>query len=153
MDIADLTDVFFIGGTKTGALYGEAIVICNDELKDDFRFLLKQRGALLAKGAAIGVQFKALFADGLYDELAMRSSAMAKKLADGIKALGYEFLFPVETNIIIPVFPVAIADKLHKLYGFHDWQELDDMLAVRLVTSWAAPESMIDEFITDLSAM
>jgi len=153
MDIADLTDVFFIGGTKTGALFGEAIVICNDELKGDFRFLLKQRGALLAKGAAIGVQFQALFTGGLYDELSMRSNAMAKKLADGIKALGYEFLFPVETNIIIPVFPIAIANKLHELYGFHDWKELDDMLAVRLVSSWSAPESMIDEFIADLSAL
>jgi len=152
-DIADLTDVFFIGGTKTGALFGEAIVICNDKLKDDFRFSLKQRGALIAKGAALGVQFQTLFADGLYDELAMRSNAMAIKLADGIKTLGYEFLFPVETNIIIPVFPVTIAKKLHELYGFHDWKEFDDMLAVRLVSSWAAPESTIDEFIADLSVM
>jgi len=83
----------------------------------------------------------------------MRSNAMAKKLADGIKALGYEFLFPVETNIIVPVFPVAIANKLHELYGFHDWKALDDMRAVRLVSSWATPESMIDELIADLSAM
>ena len=152
-DVSKLADVFFIGGTKTGALFGEAIVICNDKLKEDFRFLLKQRGALLAKGAAIGVQFKALFSDGLYDELSLRSIIMAKRLADGIKALGYDFLYPIQTNIIIPVFPAQIADSLHKLYGFHDWKRFDDKTAVRLVASWATSENRIDEFIADLSGM
>ena len=152
-DVASFVDVFFVGGTKNGALFGEAIVICNGELKEDFRFLLKQRGALLAKGAAIGVQFGVLFVDGLYDELASYSNLMAKRMADGIKALGYSFLYPVETNIIIPVFPVGIADKLHSLYDFHDWEHLGDMVAVRLVASWATPMSKIDEFIADLSGV
>jgi threonine aldolase len=146
-----LADAFFIGGTKNGALFGEAIVICNEQLKADFRYLLKQRGGLLAKSAAIGVQFKALFTGGLYDELAKHSVNMAKKLADGIRALGYEFLYPVETNLIIPIFPTEIANKLHELYGFYNWQKLEDKVAVRLLTSWATTEDKVDCFLQDLS--
>ena len=152
-DIAGFADAFFIGGTKNGALFGEAIVICNDAIKEDFRYLLKQRGGLLAKTAAVGVQFCTLFSGDLYDELARHSNAMAKKLADGIKSLGYEFLFPVETNLIIPVFPAGIADELHRIYGFYDWQKLGDDIAVRLLTSWATPESAVEEFIADLSSI
>ena len=149
-DVADMADVFFIGGTKNGALFGEAIVIRNMFLTVDFRYYLKQRGALLAKGATIGVQFKALFKDDLYDELAIRANAMARILADGIIALGYEFLFPVETNLIIPVFPATIAEKMHDLYDFYDWQDLGDEKAVRLLTSWATTEDVITEFLADL---
>jgi len=149
-DIAVLSDAFFIGGTKNGALFGEAIVICNRELKSDFRYLLKQRGGLLAKGAAIGLQFKVLFTDGLYDELAMSSNKKAFKLADGIKKLGYSFLYPVETNLLIPILPKNVAEKMHELYGFYDWQNLDGSVAIRLLTSWATPEDKIDEFISDL---
>ncbi|MDR2570911.1 MAG: aminotransferase class V-fold PLP-dependent enzyme [Oscillospiraceae bacterium] len=153
-DIAEFADAFFIGGTKNGALFGEAIVICSDELKRDFRFLLKQRGALLSKGAAIGVQFKALFTDGLYDELAGYSNSMAKRLADGIAGLGYEFLFPVQTNIIVPIFPVAVAHALRSSYAFYDWQSLDgDMVAVRLVTSWATPDAVVDGFVAALAGL
>ena len=149
-DIARFTDAFFIGGTKNGALFGEAIVICNERLQEDFRFLLKQRGGLLAKTAAIGVQFKALFEDGLYDELAFHSNTMAKKLADGIIKAGYSFLYPVQTNLIIPVFPAGVVKKMRELYGFYDWQELGDDIAVRLLTSWATQESHIDDFLNDL---
>ena len=149
-DIAGLTDAFYMGGTKNGALFGEAVVICADELKPDFRFNLKQRGAMLAKGAAIGVQFEALLKDGLYDELARRAAALAGKLADGIRGLGYGFLYPAETNLLIPVFPDKVAERLHQLYDFHDWQKSGDMTAVRIVTSWATPENAVDGFIADL---
>jgi len=149
-DIARYTDVFFIGGTKNGALFGEAIVICNERLQEDFRFLLKQRGGLLAKTAAISVQFKALFEDGLYDELASHSNTMAKKLADGIIKAGYSFLYPVQTNLIIPLFPAGVVNKMREMYGFYDWQELGDDIAVRLLTSWATQESQIKDFVNDL---
>ena len=151
-DVADLADAFFIGGTKNGALYGEAIVICNECLKEDFRYLLKQRGALLAKTAAISVQFEALFKDGLYNELAVNSNKMAKKLADGIEALGYEFLFPAQTNLIVPLFPSDVATKLHQLYGFYDWKIFDDKTAVRLLTSWSTTDDTVDEFLSDLKS-
>jgi len=149
-DLPNLADAFFIGGTKNGALFGEAIVICNEQLKVDFRYLLKQRGGLLAKTAAIGVQFKALFTDGLYDELANHSVVMAKKLADGIQASGYEFLYPVETNLIIPILPTDVVNKLHDQYGFYDWQKFEDKVAVRLLTSWATTEDAVDGFLADL---
>jgi len=149
-DIANMADAFFIGGTKNGALFGEAIIICNEELKEDFRYLQKQRGALLSKGAAIGVQFKTLFTDDLYDKLALHSNAMAKRLADGIKALGFDFLYPVETNLIIPVFPTAVSKKLHEMYGFYDWSDFGDNTAVRLLTSWATQDDNVDAFIADL---
>ena len=151
-DIAALTDVFTIGGTKNGALFGEAIVICADELKRDFRFALKQRGAMLAKGAALGLQFDALLKDGLYDELAQHSNAMALQIAEGIKKEGYDFLYPPQTNLIIPIFPTAVADKLHQLYGFNNWETRGNSTAVRIVTSWATPQSIAKEFIADLAA-
>jgi len=152
-DIAELTDVFYIGGTKNGALFGEAVVICADELKPDFRFHIKQKGAMLAKGAAIGAQFEALLKGGLYDELARHANSMALKLADGIMKAGYSFLYPPETNQIFPVFPADIAERLHQSYGFYDWGETCGMTAVRIVTSWAMHESAADQFIADLAGL
>ena len=149
-DIASMVDAFYIGGTKNGALFGEALVICNDSLKEDFRFLIKQRGAMLAKGAAVGLQFEALLKDGLYDKLAIHAANMAKKLADGIQNEGYELLFPQETNLFVPVFPKPLVSKLRKSYGFHDWKDMGDMFAIRLVTSWATPEKFVDEFLKDI---
>ena len=152
-DIAQIADAVFIGGTKTGALFGEAVVIFDDKLKQDFRFLMKQRGALLAKSAAMGVQFKTLFTDGLYDSLARHSIDMAIYMADGIKSLGYDFLFPVETNFIVPVFPAHVSDKLGELYDFHEWSRDGNNVAARLVTSWATQREAIDEFLSDLNKL
>ena len=152
-DIAELTDVFYIGGTKNGALFGEAIVICNEILKPEFRYHLKQKGAMLAKGAAIGLQFEALFGGGLFDDIAKHANATAAKLADGIRRLGYDFLYPVESNMIFPVFPSGIVAMLHGKYAFHDWVNMGDKTAVRLVASWATPDSIIDGFLADLAAL
>ena len=149
-DIAGLADAFYIGGTKNGALFGEAVVVCKDELKSDFRFHLKQRGALLAKGASIGVQFQALFTGGLYDELAKHANELASRLADGIKAQGYELLYGTETNQVFPVFADDTAERMRALYSFYDWEKVGAMTAMRLVVSWAASESVIDEFLADL---
>ena len=146
-DVAALTDAFYIGGTKNGALFGEAIVICADALKPDFRYLLKQRGALMAKGAVIAMQFEALLKDGLYDELAKHSVAMAMKIAEGISDAGYGFKHPPQTNLIIPTFPASAAKKLHNSYDFYDWETTGDMTSVRIVTSWATPKSIADEFV------
>jgi len=151
-DVAEYADAFFIGGTKNGALFGEAIIIIHEQLKSDFRYLLKQRGGLLSKSAAIGIQFRTLLSDGLYDDLAKHSIATAKKLADGIKTAGYKFLYPVESNLIIPILPSEIVEKLRGLYGFYDWQNMNDMTAIRMLTSWATPESVINEFIKDLES-
>ena len=90
-DIAQLVDVFYIGGTKNGALLGEALVICNADLKKDFRYLIKQRGGLMAKGFVVGMQFEALFQDNLYFELASHANRMAEQIATVIKECGYSF--------------------------------------------------------------
>lgn len=152
-DIACLVDVFYIGGTKNGALLGEAIVICREEIKSDFRYNLKQKGAMLAKGAAIGIQFEALLKDDLLDGLAKHAVSMAQKLAGGVMEAGFSLLCPAETNMVFAVFPAVVAEGLHELYGFHDWKKTGDMTAVRLVTSWATPESVVDEFLVDLNGL
>ena len=151
-ELAKLVDIFYLGGTKNGALFGEAIVICADGLKTDFRYYLKQKGAMLAKGAAIGLQFEALLKSGLYDELAVHANRMALKMAEGIKRSGYDFLYPAETNQIFPVFPADVSGDLHKYYDFYDWLEVGDKIAARIVASWATPESIVDEFLSDLEA-
>ena len=152
-DVAALADAFYFGGTKNGALFGEAIVICNEVLKKNFRLCLKQRGAMLAKGAGIGAQFEALMKSGLYDELASHANAMAFRMAEGIRAAGYGFLCPVETNMILPVLPAEVTSKLHELYDFYDWSKSGDMVTARIVTSWATTESLVDEFVDDLRSL
>ncbi len=147
-DVARLADAFYIGGTKNGAMFGEAIVICRDELKQDFRNNLKQRGALLAKGAAMGAQFAKLFENNLHDELAKHANAMAYKLAGEIENLGFEFLLPVETNQIFPIFSNETVAKLKDKFAFYEWVRLpNNTTAVRLVTSWATSENNVDAFL------
>jgi threonine aldolase len=114
-ELARLLDVFYIGGTKNGALLGEALVIMNRSLQPDFRFYLKQNGALLAKGRILGVQFLGLFQDGLYFELARSANRRAAKLAHGIEEQGFAFLTPPASNQIFPVLPDVLIEELHKL--------------------------------------
>lgn len=150
-DITGLVDVYYIGGTKNGALLGEAIVICNPELQENFRFHLKQRGALLAKGRVVSIQFEELFNGDLYLQLARHANEMADKLAVGIKKLGYKFQTDSPTNQIFPILPNTTIKKLQTMYGFYVWSKLDkNTSSIRLVTSWATKEEAIDGFLTDL---
>ena len=150
-DIAKFTDVLYLGGTKNGGLFGEAIVITNESLQSDFRYFLKQRGALLAKGAAIGIQFLALLENNLYDELAIRANQTARKLADGIMEMNIGFYSDPESNQVFPILPLDVSEKMHSLYGFYDWKMIDnESVANRLVVSWATPEHIITDFLEDL---
>lgn len=150
-DIAELTDIFYIGGTKCGALLGEAVVIVNDTLKADFRYHMKQRGAMLAKGRVLGIQFFKLLEDNLIFDLARHANAMAAKLSIAIKDIGFSFLAESETNQIFPILPDKIIGSLNNIYEFHIWKKFGDgNSAVRLVTSWATPEKAVDDFITDI---
>lgn len=150
-DLGKLVDVFYIGGTKNGALLGEAIVINRDELKEYFRFHLKQKGALLAKGRVFGIQFKELFKDDLFFEIGKHANLMANRLATGIKDRGYQFMEEPVTNQIFPILPNELIEKLSKKYGFYVWKKMDDKESVlRLVTSWATQEASVDSFIADL---
>ncbi|MDH6309156.1 threonine aldolase [Dysgonomonas sp. PFB1-18] len=150
-DIARYTDVFYIGGTKCGAMLGEAIVISNPDLKQDFKYHLKQRGALSAKGRTIGIQFEQLLQDNLIFELADHANKMASRLACAFKQLGCPLLIDSDTNQLFPVLSNAMITLLQKDYGFLIWSVVDeDRSAVRLITSWATPERVVDEFIKDL---
>ena len=153
-EIANLVDAFYIGGTKNGALLGEAIVLINPTIKENFRFHLKQRGALLAKSRLIGAQFAILFKDKLYLELASHANQMAFKLSEGIKDLGYHFLSHSCTNQVFPILPDNIISKLQQKFEFYTWSRTSaDQSAIRLVTSWATPESAIDSFLKELAAI
>lgn len=150
-DIANLCDIFYIGGTKNGALLGEAIVIVNPNLQENFRHHLRQRGGLLAKARAVTVQFVELFKDNLYLENAKHANDMAQKLAAGIKECGYRFLNEPVANQIFPIFSNAVIEKLEKKFGFYVWSKVDEKNStIRLVTSWATKESVVDEFLTEL---
>ena len=149
-DISKLVDVFYIGGTKNGALIGEVIVINSDNLKKDFRFHLKQKGALLAKGRVFGVQFLELFKDDLFFELGKQGNLMASKLAFGIEKKGFEFLTKPVSNQIFPILPNGLIEKLSEKYEFYVWKKIDDEKSVvRLITSWATKEKFVDQFLLD----
>lgn len=153
-DLSELTDVFYIGGTKNGALLGEAIVFNNRELAPDFDYVLKQKGALLAKGRLLGVQFLELFKNDLYFDLARHANKMAMKIASAVQECGYSFLTPSTTNQIFPILPKVLIHKLSHKYLFFEWKNIDDNnTAIRLITSWATDEAQVDEFIHDLTAM
>lgn len=153
-DIARLSDIFYIGGTKCGALLGEAVVITNNELKKDFKYHLKQRGAMMAKGRTLGIQFDRLLKDGLIFDLAAHANKMAAMLTEAFKNKGYKFLTESDTNQIFPILPNDLIDKLQKRYVFYNWESIDAQhSAVRLVTSWATPFEKIEMFINDLTIL
>lgn len=152
-DLEELTDAFYIGGTKMGALFGEALVICNPRYHACFRYMIKQRGGMLAKGRLLGLQFCELFKDDLYFEIGRYANAMARKLEAGIRDLGYEFGAGSPTNQIFPIFPDEVIAQLNEKYSFNFWSRIDmDHSMVRLVTSWATEESNVDAFLRDLAA-
>lgn len=153
-DIAAFTDAFYIGGTKNGALAGEALVVVNDALKPDLRYLIKQRGAMLAKGAVLGVQFSTLFEDGLYFELARHANSMAARLQSVLENAGVAFASVSPTNQIFPVLPSGWVDRLAESYDFIRWQKLPNgMEVIRLVTSWATQEQAVDAFCQDITVL
>lgn len=150
-DLGDLVDAFYIGGTKNGALIGEALVICRDSLRPDFRFHMKQRGALLAKGRLLGIQFLELFRDDLYFELAAHANNMAKLLKEAISEEGFKFLTHSPSNQIFPILPNKLITELGKKYSFYVWEKIDEEnSAVRLVTSWATRSEVVTAFIEDM---
>lgn len=146
--IAQLADIFWIGGTKTGALMGEAIVIPNTELRKDFAFHTKQRGALLAKGRILGVQFRELFREGLFFEGSRHANNVASHLSSGLKDKGVGFSFETETNQLFPILENEQIEELRQHFDFHVWKQEDTTHSVvRLVTSWATGYDMAEKFL------
>lgn len=150
-DLANLTDIFYIGGTKNGALIGEAIIINNSKLNEDFRYHIKQKGGMLAKGRLIGIQFAEMFNNDLFFEMGKHANAMAKKLAEGIAGKGYNFLTVPSSNQIFPILFNNEIERLQENFEFFVWQKMDEeKSAIRLVTSWATPEEQVDHFLKQL---
>lgn len=149
--IAQLSDAFYIGGTKIGALFGEALVICNKGLKKDFRYILKQKGGMLAKGRLLGLQFIALFEDDLYFEMARHANNMAMLIKEACIKKGYGFLTPSTTNQQFPIMPNKVLERLKENYEYLFCQKIDDgFSAVRFCTSWATDEKDVVKLIKDI---
>ena len=150
-DLARLCDVFYIGGTKVGALFGEAVVISNQALARDFRYIMKQRGGMLAKGRLLGVQFDSLFTDGLYFEISAHADRMAVQLREKFEELGYEFYMPAQSNQLFPILPRKVRAYLGEKYTFIEMDRLDeDRTVCRFCTSWATKQENVDELCMDL---
>ena len=150
-DIARICDVFYIGGTKVGALFGEAVVIVNPRLKPDFRYSIKQKGGMLAKGRLLGIQFLELFRDGLYFEIAKHAIDMAMILKEGLKVRGYSFFMDSETNQQFILIEDEKLEKIREKYGVTYQQRYDETHSViRLCTCWATKEENVRAFLADL---
>ena len=148
-DLSRLSDVFYIGGTKVGCLFGEAVVAKNARVLPHFRTTMKQTGAMLAKGRLLGVQYTTLMEDKLYWTLGAHAHQQAKKLAATAQARGYEFIVPFETNMLF----LKVTDEQYRhitqkvMVG--NWGRLDeDHVAIRIVTSWATTDEAVDTLIS-----
>jgi len=150
-DIAGCCDVFTIGLTKQGALFGEAIVVIGAALQRDFRYLVKQRGGMLAKGWLMGAQFEALMEDGLYFALAREAVRLAMLMKGKLLSLGVPLLCDSVSNQIFPVFSERVVSTLSARYGFNRVQAMDDgKVAVRFCTSWATKEKDVQSLLRDI---
>ena len=151
-DIAALTDLFWLGGTKAGALIGEAIILNRAELAKDFAFHIKQRGALLAKGRVLGLQFRELFKSDLYFEGSKHANDLAQKISKAIIENGHILASKTETNQIFPILPNTLIKKLEPDFKFYHWEKADtDHTVLRLVTSWATDKQQVEAFMSALA--
>ena len=153
-DLAWLTDAFYIGGTKNGALMGEALVIVNPALQTDFFRIKKQRGGVLAKGWLLGAQFEALLTDGLYFQLARHANEMAQKLQQGLKKKGVSFFYESPTNQIFPIFPNDLAEEINSRYLTTFQCHPDpEHTCLRFCTSWITNEEAVADFVEHFKDM
>ena len=150
-DLARLCDVFYIGGTKVGALFGEAVVITHPSLKEDFRYFIKQKGGMLAKGRLLGLQFMALFEDGLYMEISRYADGLAEQLRKAFHQAGIPFLVENTTNQLFPILPDSVLELWKEKYSFSYQQRVDEShSAVRFCTSWATRQEDVDCLLEDI---
>ena len=153
-EIARLCDVFYIGGTKVGALFGEAVVIMNENLKKDFRFIMKQRGGRMAKGRLLGVQFDTLFTDDLYFKISRHAIEMAHQIRDIFVSAGYPLLFDSPTNQQYPIMSDDELAILGKSFGYEYWERVDETHSgVRFCASWATKQEHVDALRAAVNAL
>lgn len=150
-DMASLCDAFYIGGTKVGAMFGEAVVITNNQIAEDFRYIMKQRGGLLAKGWLLGIQFSTLFEDDLYFKIASKANKLADQIRGTIQELGYKEFVSNRTNQVFAVLPNELLDNLGEGFTYSAWERYDDQNTVaRFCTSWATKEEAVDALCAEL---
>jgi threonine aldolase len=150
-DIAKNCDVFYIGGTKVGALFGEAVVITNPALQEDFRYIIKQKGGMLAKGRLLGIQFLELFKDGLYFEISAHAMKMAEILKEGLEELGYKFYANSPTNQQFVIVSDKKLQELDAKYSYEYQMRYDaENSVVRFCTSWATQEEHVRQLLENM---
>lgn len=147
-DLGRLCDAFYLGGTKMGALFGEALVLTEPQLKRDFRYQVKQRGGMLAKGRLLGVQFEALLENGLYFEIGRHSVRLAAQLRQALQEKGYPMLVDSPTNQLFPILPNQVLERLEPVCTWSVQERVDQThTAVRFCTSWATTQENIQQVI------
>ena len=148
-DYARLCDVFYIGGTKVGAMFGEAVVISNPAIAEDFRYLMKQRGGMLAKGWLLGLQFKTLFEDDLYFKISRHADTLADRIRETLDQCGYPLFVEGTTNQTFVTLPNDLLKALDGKFTYAVWDKIDENhTTVRFCTSWATKEENVDMLCT-----
>lgn len=151
-DLPQLCDAFYIGGTKNGLLFGEAMVIVNDALKPGFRRAMKRSGAMLAKGRLLGVQFAAALEQDLWLDMGRHANTQAQRIAAALSNLGVPMYVPSPTNQIFPILPDAKIAQLQERAAFYTNTRVDEThQAVRFVTSWATTDAQVDALLALLN--
>lgn len=144
-DVARICDVFYIGGTKAGTMFGEAVVIRNSILAEDFRYMIKQRGGMLAKGWLLGLQFEALFENGLYFDIGRTANQFADQIRETLVQLKYPLTVDCGTNQVFAVMPDSVLDILAEEFVFTEMGRADKMhRTVRFCTSWSTTQEQVD---------
>ncbi len=150
-ELAACCDAFYIGGTKLGALLGEAVVIVNPKLQKDFRYFMKQKGAILAKGRLLGIQFLGLFENNLYFKLAEHANKMAMLIRQACLDAGWKMLYDSPTNQQFPILPQTALKELEQDYAFAHIKPMDrGHAAIRICTSWATREEDVRQLLADI---
>lgn len=152
-DISNLCDVFYIGGTKIGALFGEAIVISNEKLKPDFRYFIKQNGAMLAKGRLLGIQFKTLFENDLYFKISKNAISQMQKIKDTLMSKNIKMYINSPTNQIFPIISDEQMNYLKEKVAFSYWQKEKNKHVIRFCTSFATTNEQTNELVQIIKTM
>lgn len=152
-DLAHYSDAFYIGATKNGSPLGEALVIVDDNLKNDFRFSIKQNGGMYSKGFVAGICFEELFKDNLFFDLAHNANECAKYLANKLLERGIKLKYPCVTNQIFPIVSSNLYTKLKELVSFELWEDLGEEKVVRFVCSFATEKEVIDQFLLEMDLL
>ena len=143
-DLAKYSDAFYIGGTKNGLLFGEAIVINNESLQKNFRYSIKHFGGMLAKGFVTGLMFEKLFADDLFLKIGKQQNELAKLITERLSSLNIKLLIETETNQVFPIFKTEVIEKLREEISFEIWEKKEEETVIRFVTHYMLTEDDVN---------